>query len=323
MLANRLRKNRRRWERWAAKDKVSCYRVYDLDIPEIPLAIDWYEGWLHITEHITKRRIEGPEGDAWLEAMADVAGDALGVEPGRVFVKQRRRQRGRAQYEKLGQAPEYQEAELREPPTPGERLVVQEGGHRFRVNLAGYHDTGLFLDHRATRRMVADEARGKRVLNLFSYTGAFSVYAAAAGARSSTSVDLSRTYLSWARDNLALNGLDQRSHELVRADVLQWLASPERRDVWYDLVVVDPPTFSTSKRMTGTLDVQRDHAALLESVILLVPPGGVVYFSTNRRKFSLAGAAFAGTRVEEITERTVPPDFHARRPHRCWRAVKR
>jgi len=314
MLANRLRKNRRRLGRWARKQGITCFRIYDIDIPEIPLVIDWYEGWIHVTEHVTRNRLEGAEGDAWLEAMAEAARAALDVAPERVSLKQRRRQRGDAQYQRLGPgAWEDRDA----------RVEVGEGGHRLLVNLSDYHDTGLFLDHRATRRLVADEAAGKRVLNLFSYTGVFTVYAAAAGARSTTSVDLSRTYLRWAQDNMALNGLSSEAHQHVHADVVQWLASPERRDAWYDLVIVDPPTFSTSKRMVGTLDVQRDHVALLRSVLLLVPTRGVVYFSTNRRKFSLDEAAFFGTVVEEITGRTVPEDFHARRPHRCWRAVKR
>jgi 23S rRNA G2069 N7-methylase RlmK/C1962 C5-methylase RlmI len=241
--------------------------------------------------------------------MAAAAGSALDVASDAIYLKSRRRQRGDAQYDKLD--------------ARAERVAVSEGGHRFLVNLADYHDTGLFLDHRTTRRMFAEEARGKRVLNLFSYTGAFSVYAAAAGARSTTSVDLSKTYLGWARDNLALNGLATDAHQLVHADVLQWLSSPDRRDVWYDLVMVDPPTWSTSKRMNETLDIQRDHRALLASVLLLVAPGGVVYFSTNRRKFTLDEGVLSGADLEEITDQTLPEDFRARRPHRCWRGVKR
>ena len=166
------------------------------------------------------------------------------------------------------------------------------------------------MDHRETRRRVAEEASGKRVLNLFSYTGSFSVYAGAAGARTTTSVDLSKTYLAWSRENFSLNGMHiGDNHRLVHADVLEWLSASARRDDWYDLVVVDPPTWSTSKRMRDTLDVQRDHAQILQEVIRLVAPGGVVYFSTNRRKFALDERAFEGTLATELTSQTVPEDF--------------
>jgi 23S rRNA G2069 N7-methylase RlmK/C1962 C5-methylase RlmI len=309
MLRNRLRKNRTKLGRWAKKRGITCFRMYDIDIPEIPLVIDWYEGRLHITEHVTRRRPEGEEGERWLDAMALTARDALDVPEADVFVKQRRRQRGDEQYQRHDDG--------------GHRFVVEEGGLKFRVNLSDYHDTGLFLDHRETRHRVAAEAAGKRVLNLFSYTGSFSVYAAAAGARTTTSIDLSKTYLAWSRENFSLNGLSiGPSHQLIHADVLDWLSSPARRDDWYDLVVVDPPTWSTSKRMRDTLDVQRDHATLLQDAVRLTAPGGVIYFSTNRRKFVLEDGAFSGTRATELTAETVPDDFRARRPHRCWRAVR-
>jgi 23S rRNA G2069 N7-methylase RlmK/C1962 C5-methylase RlmI len=309
MLSNRLRKNRVKLGRWAKKRAISCFRMYDIDIPEIPLVIDWYEGRLHITEHVTRRRPEGEEGARWLDAMALTAGAALGVSEADLFVKQRRRQRGDEQYQRQDDG--------------GHRFVVEEGGLRFLVNLSDYHDTGLFLDHRETRRRVAAESAGKRVLNLFSYTGSFSVYANAAGARTTTSVDLSKTYLAWARENFSLNGMHVGAeHQLIHADVLEWLSSPARRDDWYDLVIVDPPTWSTSKRMRDTLDVQRDHAKLLQDVLRLVPSGGVIYFSTNRRKFVLDEAGFAGACASELTAETVPDDFRARRPHRCWRAVR-
>ena len=309
MLGNRLRKNRVKLGRWARKRGITCFRMYDIDIPEVPLVIDWYEGRLHITEHVTRRRAEGEAGDRWLELMALTAREALEVPEAHVFLKQRRRQRGDEQYQRRGDG--------------GHRFTVEEGGLSFVVNLSDYHDTGLFLDHRQTRALVAAEAAGKRVLNLFSYTGSFSVYAAAAGARTTTSVDLSKTYLSWTRENFGVNDIHMGdAHQLIHADVLEWLSSSDRRDDWYDLVVVDPPTWSTSKRMRDTLDVQRDHEGILQGVLRLVPPGGVVYFSTNRRKFALGGAAFNGAQAVELTADTVPDDFRARRPHRCWRAVR-
>lgn len=307
MLANRLRKNQRKLKAWLRREGVSCYRVYERDIPEIPLAIDRYGDHLHVAEFVTRRREEGPEGDAWIAGLAAAAGDALGIPADRVHLKQRRRQKGQAQYEKLGAG--------------SERFVVEEGGHRFLVNLDDYLDTGLFLDHRTTRRLVADESRDKRVLNLFAYTGSFTVYAAAAGAASTTTVDMSNAYLAWASANLAENGLsDPTRHGFIRADVLAWLADPRTRQQRWDLVVVDPPTWSTSKKMVGTLDLQRDHVALLASVRDVLAPGGVLWFSTNNRRFQLDEAAFAGMTFEEVSDRTRPPDFRDARIHRCWRA---
>ncbi len=304
MLADRLKKRARHLKKWARRRGVSCYRLYDRDIPEIPLAIDWYEGRLHVAEYL-RRGVERPA--SWAEAMAAAAAQALGVPSQAVWLKRRVRQRGRAQYDKVAAL--------------GQRFTVCEGGLRFLVNLGDYLDTGLFLDHRELRAMVAAEAHGKDVLNLFAYTGAFSVYAAAAGARSTTTVDLSNTYLGWAADNLALNGFPVGDrHRLLRADVLQWLGeAPAGR---WDHVVVDPPTFSTSKKMAGTLDVQRDHVGLLQGARRLLRPGGILWFSTNQRTFKPVPEAFAGLRPEEISARTVPEDFRNKRIHRAWRLAR-
>ncbi len=305
MLRHRLTKNVRRLRKWAAREGVGCYRVYDRDIPEVPLAIDWYEGRLHVSE-FARRGVDEAD-DAWIEAMVSASAAQLGVSPDDAFVKTRQRQKGLSQYERVGDE--------------GERFVVSEGGHRFLVNLTDYLDTGLFLDHRVTRGLVEREAAGKRMLNLFAYTGAFSVYAAAGGARSTTTVDMSNTYLAWARDNLALNGFQGRDHRLERADVLAWLDDPARRREQYDLVVVDPPTFSNSKKMADVFDIQRDHRPMLERILRLVAPGGVVWFSTNFRRFvpDLDGL---GANATEMTHKTVPPDF--RGPiHRSWRLVAR
>jgi 23S rRNA (cytosine1962-C5)-methyltransferase len=194
---------------------------------------------------------------------------------------------------------------------------VGEGGHRFLVNLGDYLDTGLFLDHRQTRARVAAEARGRRLLNLFCYTGAFTVHAAGGGAASSVSVDLSNTYLDWAAENLARNRLDTGRHVLERADVLAWLGA--YRGPRFDLVVVDPPTFSNSKKMTASFDVLRDHVALLAAVARVATPDAVVWFSTNHRGFRLDPRAAGGRVAVEETSRTVPPDFPYSRPHRSWR----
>ncbi len=298
MLVNRVRKRVRHLRKWARREGVSCYRIYDRDIPEIPLTIDWYDGALYVAE-LSR---EDEEVDA--VGLARAVAVALEVAPGDIHVKQRRRQKGTAQYERLAER--------------GAGAVVEEAGHRFRVNLSDYLDTGLFLDHRQTRAMVAAEAAGSRFLNLFCYTASFTVYAAAAGARSSVSVNLSNTYLSWAGENFELNQIDERRHRLLRADALELLASPPADLGRFDLAVLDPPTFSNSKAMREILDVQRDHDRLIGDTLALLDAGGVLYFSTNRRRFRFDAELPPGATVEEITQQTTPPDFRAR-PHRAWR----
>jgi 23S rRNA G2069 N7-methylase RlmK/C1962 C5-methylase RlmI len=292
MLANRARKNARHLGKWARRTGVTCWRVYDRDIPEVPITIDTYDGALVVADY----RIDA--GDrAWLDDVVAAAKDALGATE--AFVKRRERMTDRRsghQYERVG-ADAWR--------------VVAEGGHRFRVNLGGYVDTGLFLDHRITRARVAAEPAAT-MLNLFGYTGAFTVYAAAAGMRTTT-VDLSKTYLEWARANLELGGL---AGELVHADARAFVADARRAGRTWELAVVDPPTFSNSKRMTGTFDVERDHAALLDDVAAVTTK--VVWFSTNRRRFRFAWSRPGATIVDE-THATIPPDFRDARVHRAWR----
>jgi len=315
MLVNRIRKNRRRLGPWLKAEQVTCYRLYDRDIPELPLAVDWYEGRLHVS--YLPRDCGGPdaaEGEASTadeesaELLAARVAAALGVPVDRVFVKLRLRAPGGTQYDRLARG--------------GDENEVAEGGHRFLVNLAGYVDTGLFLDHRKTRRLVAAEARGKRFLNLFAYTGSFTVYAAAAGAASTTSVDLSQRYLDWAGRNLELNGLLGPAHTFVRDDAVAALEDG-RVAGGFDLVVVDPPTVSKSKRMRRPFDVQRDHPALLRNVLGVTAAGGVVYFSTNLHRFSLDFDPGSRASIEDITAKTIPPDFRDPKAHRCYRIVKR
>ncbi|MEZ4362488.1 MAG: class I SAM-dependent methyltransferase [Kofleriaceae bacterium] len=318
MLGNRLGKNARQLERWAKREAIGCYRVYDCDIPELPLTIDRYERALVIADcRLPPRRERGEDDDpahlaAWLDAMVAASGAALHVDRAEVFVKERQPLRERQaghQYERLAELGAWRE--------------VSEGGHRFRVNLSDYLDTGLFLDHRLTRRRVAAEP-ARTLLNLFCYTGSFSVYAGAAG-MATTSVDLSATYLEWARQNLALNGLTGEAHELVRGDVREILRDLVRARRRFDVAVVDPPTFSNSKRMTSTWEVQRDHAELLIQVAAAVRPGGVIWFSTNRRKFSLdaeLAAQLPGrAEIQDVSAATIPPDFRDAQIHRTYRIV--
>ena len=302
MLRNRLRKTAQRRRRWARRRGITCYRVYDRDIPEIPLSVDWYDGRLHVAEY---ERPGSPEGDAhheWLAGLLSAAGEALEVAPADTFVKRRERQRGRAQYERFGSA--------------AARFEVSEDGHSFWVNLSDYLDTGLFLDHRDTRARVGAESEGRRVLNLYAYTAAFSVYAAAGGARTTTSVDMSRTYCQWAGENLTANGFGPPEHRVVQADVRRFLTEHAGRR--WDLVVVDPPTFSNSKRMAGVFDVQRDHPRLLDAVVGVCAPAAVVYFSCNLRRFRLQWEHPQAV-VEDISAATIPEDFRNQRVHRAYR----
>ncbi len=303
MLANRLRKRAKHLAKWARREQVTCYRVYDCDIPEVPLAIDVYEGRLHISAYV---RAEDPKrDDAWLERMRLAAAAALDVPPDAAIAKRRAGQPGTSQYARVEDS--------------GAFFTVTEGGHRFRVNLRDYVDTGLFLDHRLTRARVGREAAGKRFLNLFCYTGAFTVYAAAGGAVASTSVDLSKTYLEWAGENLRLNSLDRPEHALVRADVLEFL---ERDDGRYELAVLDPPTFSNSKKMRAEFDVQRDHVKLIRATLNRLTPNGVLWFSTNFRRFKLDADALGASAIEDLTRATLPPDFADARTRYCWRIVR-
>jgi 23S rRNA (guanine2445-N2)-methyltransferase / 23S rRNA (guanine2069-N7)-methyltransferase len=307
----RLAKRFRHLSKWARRQGIEAFRVYDRDIPEIPLAIDWYAGWLHAAEYDRPHERTDVEHDVWLDRMVEAAAAELGVPPGRAFLKARRRQRGGTQYEKV--------AERRAV------LTVREADLAFEVNLSDYLDTGLFLDHRITRSLVRGEAAGKRMLNLFCYTGAFSVYAAAGGAVDTVSVDLSNTYLEWTRTNLARNRFtDAARHKTVRDDARAFLLHRARRgEPPFDLVVVDPPTFSRSAKSESPFDVERDHEELLSLVADNLVRGGVVFFSTNFRRFHLAAEQLAARyTIREITTRTLPEDFRDRRPHRAWRLVR-
>lgn len=304
MLRDRLAKNRRHLGRWARREGVTCWRLYDRDIPDVAITVDDYEGALVVAD-CRRARSDEVLDEGWFDALVAAVREVTGA--AEVHHKARRRMADRhatgAQYQRLGEGGAWRE--------------VGEGGRRFLVNLSDYLDTGLFLDHRRTRALVAAEAAGKRVLNLFAYTGAFTVHAAAAGAASSVSVDLSNTYLDWAAENLRRNRIDPRAHALERADVVAWLGA--YRGPRFDLVVVDPPTFSNSKKMRGSFDVLRDHVALLAGVARVLAPGAVVWFSTNHRGFRLDPRALPGFAAVARTRDTVPPDFGYNRPHQAWR----
>ncbi|MBC8067236.1 MAG: class I SAM-dependent methyltransferase, partial [Deltaproteobacteria bacterium] len=300
VFAARLRKNLRRLVPWSKRFGVECYRVYDQEIPGYHAIVDRYGAHVHLQEYQAPRHIDPGLAAERMRIMVEGIVAELEVARERVHVKRRRPQGGGAQYGRFDHR--------------GEELCVQESGASFLVNLTDFLDTGLFIDHRALRRMVAQLAPGKRVLNLFGYTGAISVVAAKAGGVTTT-VDLSRTYLDWAERNFAANAIDVRKHGFVRLDARVWLEQTRER---YDLVVCDPPSYSTSKAMDGTLEIQRDHAQLVRACIARLAPGGVVLFSTNKRGFVLDAEALPG--MVDITADTLDPDVRRDPPpHRCWR----
>lgn len=306
---NRLVKVMRHWGKWARRQGITCYRIYDDDLTNYPFAIDRYGDALYVAEYQRRHRLSEEEHQGWLAQCLQVLQDVFSLPPEQIFLKQRQRQKGQQQYQKLA--------------TERNRRLVNEGGLQFWVNLSDYLDTGLFLDHRQTRQLVRGEAAGKRMVNLFAYTGSFSVYAASGGARTTTTVDLSATYLDWAADNFALNGYSAGPalpHQLVRADATRWLAALPPNA--FDLAVLDPPTFSNSKSMLEVLEIQRDHVALLNHLLAALTPGGVVYFSTNYRSFKLAEADLRASEIRNISTQTIPPDFSDKKIHQCYRLVK-
>ena len=306
LFTNRLKKRARHLRRWPTRRGITCFRIYERDIPEIPLVVDRYEDAVHITEYERPHERSLSRHSAWLQLMKTTAAKTLGVPVQQVFLKKRQKRRQGDQYEKIGDQKKMR--------------TVSEGELKFLVNLSDYVDTGLFLDHRVTRSMVRDQAEGKSVLNLFAYTGSFTVYAADGGATATMTVDLSKNYLSWAQENLKLNGLDGPQHRFVAGDSIEFLLKavkdPKQR---FDLVVVDPPTFSNSKRTEDDWDVQEQHVEMLDLVSQVLNPSGVVYFSTNFRKFKPRLAELSQFESIEISSKTVPEDFRNRKIHRCWK----
>ncbi len=300
MFANRLAKNLKRLGHWAERAGVSCYRIYDADMPEYAFAIDRYlsvadGAWLYVQEYAPPADVDPDAARRRRREVLATLPAATGIPTEHLRVRTRRRTKRGAQYAKLGDRARFH--------------VVGEGGLEFQVNFDDYLDTGLFLDHRLTRARLRDLARGKRFLNLFAYTGTATVYAAAGGATSTTSVDLSRTYLDWAERNLALNGLADGRHSFVQMDCREWLRGSARDAERYDLVFLDPPTFSNSKRMRGVMDVNRDHPALLEACARVLAPDGLIVFCTNARRFHLEPSVGERYEIRDISAATIPPDF--------------
>ncbi len=300
---NRLKKNAKHRFTWAKKQGLTAFRLYDLDMPEWPVAVDWYAGLVHVMEYPSRRKLR--EGvDAMRTEVRRSLSAALHVEDSEIFLKAHEPKAwGSEQYDKVSATSKI--------------VVVEENGLKFECNLSDYLDTGLFLDHRQTRAMVKKAAKGQRVLNLFAYTGSFSVNARAGGAAQTTTVDLSKTYCEWASRNFALNGFDDlgpagADHQIIRDDVLAWLQNTREE---FDLIVLDPPSISTSKKMGRRFEVQRDHRWLVETAGSLLSAGGTLYFSTNYLEFELDESLPESV---ELTPKSIPEDFR-RTVHRCWR----
>lgn len=304
---NRLEKVYRHLSKQARRQDISCYRIYDHDLPEAPFIIEVYGDKLYVSEYKRRHHLSEEEHENWLNESVRIMSEVTGISTDNIFTKLRQRKEGRGgQYQKV--AEEKNE------------FVVEENGLKFLVNLSDYLDTGLFLDHRITRQMVREQSEDKRVLNLFCYTGSFSTYAIGGGAREVVSVDLSKTYLAWADKNKSLNFPDYPAHQTVHADVLQHLKvlSPAS----FDLIVMDPPTFSNSKRMESILDIQRDHVVLINQCMKALTPGGLLYFSTNYTKFQLRSGQLHGTQIKDITKATTPFDFAGKLKRQCFLITK-
>ena len=308
MFRNRLAKQAKHLGKQAKRQHIQCYRLYDHDLPEFPFCIEYYDDKLYVAEYKRRHGLTDEAHAVWLQQSKQAIAETLNLTVENIFMRLRQRKQGRqGQYQRLDE--EQHE------------FVVEENGLKFLVNLTDYLDTGLFLDHRITRQMVRDQSNGKKVLNLFAYTGSFSVYAASGTAKEVVTVDLSKTYLSWAQRNLELNGFtNPEKYKYQHADVKQYLK--ELPADHFDLVVMDPPTFSNSQRMEDILDIQRDHVELINDCIQSMVPGGTLYFSTNYTKFILDEAGIKASSIKDITRATTPFDFEGKLARYCFLIMK-
>ena len=303
-FANRLQKNIKKIEKWAKQQGLDAYRLYDADLPEYNVAVDRYGDHIVVQEYAAPKNIDENKARQRLLDAVTATLQVTGIETNKLILKVRQKQKGTNQYEKLANKGEY--------------FYVNEYGAQLWVNLTDYLDTGLFLDHRLTRKMLGEMAKGKDFLNLFAYTGSATVHAALGGAKSTTTVDMSNTYLNWAEQNLILNDIEGKQHKLIQADCLQWL---EKCDRQFDLIFVDPPTFSNSKRMEDSWDVQRDHIKLMRNLKRILRPNGTIVFSNNKRGFKMDVEALdeLGLSAVEISAKTLPLDFERNKQiHNCW-----
>lgn len=303
-LVNCIRKNYRHVRKWAKRTVTNCFRIYDRDMHHYPLAIDFYAGRFCI-HYFSKQRASDEPPAELVEEITGILGQLFGAQSRTIYWRTRAKHKETRQYEKVGESKEF--------------FSVLEYGVKFKVNLCDYLDTGLFFDHRETRQLVAAACKGKRLLNLFAYTCAFSVQAAMAGAHFTKSVDMSNTYTAWGRENFMLNALSSRNNLVVRADCLKFLDEEICSGGQYDVIVIDPPTISRSKKMDQLFDIQKDYIFLITKALQLLSKDGVIFFSTNSRKFVFEEQLLQACSILEITHRTLPLDFHDPHIHRCWK----
>jgi 23S rRNA (cytosine1962-C5)-methyltransferase len=309
MFENRLLKVYKHKSKQAKRLNVSCYRVYDHDLPEFPFAIELYDDKIYVAEYRRWHNMSDEEHEEWLQRSFAIISKVLNLPTENIYSRERKKQshRDKEQYEKQNSRQEF--------------FKVEENGLQFLVNLNDYLDTGLFLDHRTTRAMVRHESNNKRVLNLFCYTGSFSVYAAGGNAASVSSVDLSKTYLEWAKDNFIINHLkDKSKYHFIHADVLQYLKTLEENS--FDLMVIDPPTFSNSKRMKDFFDVKKDHVTIINDALNALSVNGIIYFSTNYSKFVMDELNINASSIKNITRQTTPFDFEGKLKRFCFKISK-
>lgn len=309
MFYNRLLKVYKHKSKQAKRLSTSCYRVYDHDLPEFPFAIELYKNKIYVAEYRRRHNMSDEEHEEWLQESFKIISDVLQLPEENIYSRERKRlnHRESEQYQKQNDIQQF--------------FTVNENGLKFLVNLTDYLDTGLFLDHRNTREMVRKESENKKVLNLFCYTGSFSIYAASGNAASVTSVDLSKTYLEWAKNNFVVNRfIDEKKFHFIHADVLQYLKTLQPNS--FDLIIIDPPTFSNSKRMEDFFDVQRDHAEIINDALIALSNNGIIYFSTNYSKFILDEHFIKASSIKNITNATTPFDFEGKLKRFCFKIIK-
>ena len=312
MFINRLKKNFKHLKKWSRKNNISCYRVYDADIPQYAVAIDIYQQWIYVQEYQAPKTVDKYRAFQRINDVIDVVADVLERQQNNVVLKVRKKQEGLAQYQKQDKK--------------GYKTTVEENGLKFIINVYDYIDTGLFLDHRYTRQMIKKLSKNRSFLNLFAYTGSATVYAASGDARETTTVDMSNTYLNWAKENLLINGFSVGEagdrHTFVREDCLKWMQQAIEKNEKYQLIFIDPPTFSNSKKMETSLDISRDHVALLSGCLALLTDDGQIIFSTNAKNFKFDDSLKQDCFVKEITSITTTEDFRRKPQHRCWCLAK-
>lgn len=307
-LGNRIRKNYRHVRKWAKRFDTDCFRIYNREIPHYPLAIDFYAGRFCV-QYFSRSSNEDEAPKELVEEVEKVLATIFEASPNAIYWRTRSKSKETRQYEKIGESREF--------------FPVIEFGVKFYINLIDYLDTGLFLDHRETRRIVANASKGKRLLNLFAYTCSFSVHAAALGSIFTKSVDMSNTYTAWGRENFILNSISLENNQIVRADCLKFLDEEIRSGIKYDVIVIDPPTISRSKKMDNLFDIQVDYISLIKKALQLLSNEGVIFFSTNSRKFAFEEKNFQSCLIEEISHKTLPIDFNDPKIHRCWKISRK